>query len=213
LQFSVHRLAADGVLTHAEFLDLSGGDPSRGCAEALIPACGDSGPIYVYNKSYEQGRIADLAERFPDLAPRLLALNVRIVDLLPVAREHYYHPSQEGSWSIKSVVPAMFPEESSLRYDDLEEVQDGELAQKAYLEAIASSTTADRRQQIERQLRAYCKLDTLATIKLWSKFSGIPVHIGSAIWHAVPMTSSADRRVSTAYEDRNHEPDWSGVGG
>jgi len=176
-QFSAHRLAADGVLTHAEFLDLSGGDPSRGCAEALIPACGSSGPIYVYNKTYEQGRIADLAERFPDLAPKLLALNVRIVDLLPVTRDHYYHPSQEGSWSIKSVVPAMFPEESSLRYDALEEVQDGELAQKAYLEAIASSTTADRRQQIERQLLAYCKLDTLATIKLWSKFAGTPVSI------------------------------------
>jgi hypothetical protein len=31
----------------------------------------------------------------------------RDVDLLPVARERYYHPSQQGSWSIKKVLPAM----------------------------------------------------------------------------------------------------------
>jgi hypothetical protein len=171
-QFSVHCLSEDGALTHKEFLDLSGGDPSRACAEALVPACGKSGSVYVYNKSYEQGRISDFAARFPDLAAGLLALNNRIVDLLPVAREYYYHPAQKGSWSIKSVLPAMFPDDPALSYDELEEVQDGGLAQQAYLEAIHADTTSDRRQQIESRLLAYCKLDTLATIMLWSKFVG-----------------------------------------
>ena len=40
-------------------------------------------------------------------------------DLRPIAEDYYCHPSQEGSWSLKKVVPAVVPE---LRYDVLEGV-------------------------------------------------------------------------------------------
>ena len=40
----------------------------------------------------------------------LLAIAARVVDLLLVARSHYYHPSQQGSWSIKKVLPAIAPD-------------------------------------------------------------------------------------------------------
>lgn len=180
-QFSTHCVTVDGKLTHAEFLDVSGEDPSRACAEALLLACGDCGPVYVYNKSYEQSRITDLGGRFPNLAAGLLGLNNRIVDLLPVAREHYYHPAQEGSWSIKSVLPAMFPDDPELSYDTLEEVQDGGIAQRAYLEAINSKTAVERKSQIERQLLTYCKLDTLATVMLWARFTGRAVAAATVV--------------------------------
>lgn len=167
-QFSAHRLGRTGTLGHRAFLDLSGRDPSRAFAEALIAACGERGPVFVYNASFEVGRITELAARFPRLRTALLALVARIVDLLPVARERFYHPSQQGSWSIKHLLPAVAPE---LCYDNLDGVQDGGSAMQAYLEAIDANTTFARKQEIERQLLAYCHLDTLAMVKLWEFFA------------------------------------------
>ncbi len=168
-QFSLHRLGKRGKLEHNEFLDLSGNDPSRACAESLIDACGEVGPVFVYNAAFEKARISELSERFKKLSKRLLAINDRIVDLLPIARNHYYHPSQQGSWSIKSVLPAVVPE---LSYQSLAGVQDGGGAQGAFLEAIHPDTTADRKKQLGSQLLAYCKMDTYAMVRLWQVFAG-----------------------------------------
>ena len=168
-QFSLHKLSKAGVLKHRQFLDLSGNDPSKAFAEALIAACGTSGPIFVYNAGFEKARIKEAAVRFRLLRIRLLALIDRVVDLLPVAQAHFYHPSQEGSWSIKKVLPAVIPE---LRYDQLDGVQDGGAAMDAYLEAVAPETTAQRKSEIERQLLAYCCLDTYAMVRLWQAFAG-----------------------------------------
>ena len=168
-QFSLHRLTRTGKLEHQSYLDLSGDDPSLAFAEALISACGKRGPVYVFNAGFEMARIKELAERFPRLQQDLLAINKRVVDLLPVARARYYHPSQQGSWSIKKVLPAIAPD---LRYDHLDGVQDGGMAMDAYLEAIAPTTSLERKTQIERQLFIYCRLDTFAMVRLWQFFTG-----------------------------------------
>lgn len=168
-QFSLHRLDASGQLEHTEFLDLSGSDPSESFAQSLIAACSGQGPVFVYNAGFEMARIRELAERFPSLSQPLLAINDRVVDLLPVARKRYYHPSQQGSWSIKKVLPAVVPE---LRYDTLDGVQDGGMAMDAFLEGIHPDTTPERKTQIKQQLLAYCKLDTYAMVRLWQVFSG-----------------------------------------
>ena len=171
-QFSVHRLGRTGRATHQAFLDLSGGNPSLAFAQSLVAACGERGPVFVYNAAFETTRIRELAERHPRLATALRAINDRVVDLLPIARQHYYHPSQQGSWSIKAVLPALCPE---LHYDALDGVQDGGAAQQAYLEAITPATSAPRKAELERQLLAYCSLDTWAMVRLWSAFTGQPV--------------------------------------
>lgn len=168
-QFSVHRVGEDGAITNEGFLDLSGNDPSEPCAKALIAACGSTGPVYVYNQAFEKKVLRELAERVPRYAEGLMRIHDRVVDLLPVARDHYYHPSQEGSWSIKAVLPAVFPE---LRYDALDGVKDGGMAMAAYLEATESHTTNERRQALAAELTRYCALDTWATVKLWAFFLG-----------------------------------------
>jgi len=128
-QFSLHTLLPTGELQHDEFLDFSGNDPSRGFVTALIKGCGSVLlPIFVYNAAFERTRISELADRFPVQRTALLAINARIVDLLPIARARYYHPSQQGSWSIKAVLPAMAPE---LKYSDMDGVQDGGMAMRA----------------------------------------------------------------------------------
>ena len=168
-QFSAHRLTRTGKLTHSAFLSLSGKDPSREFAEALIAACSASGPVFVYNAAFETTRIGELAQRFARLRPALLAINVRVVDLHPIARQRYYHPSQQGSWSIKKVLPAVAPD---LGYDQLEGVQNGGMAMDAYREAISADTPAPRKAQIEAQLLAYCELDTYAMVRLWQFLAG-----------------------------------------
>jgi hypothetical protein len=168
-QFSVHRLSRTSKLEHESFLDLSGKDPAKAFAEALIAACGERGPIFVYSAPFEMSRIRELAVRFPRLAAPLLAINTRIVDLLPIAREYYYHPSQQGSWSIKAVLPALCPD---LTYDDLDGVQDGGMTMEAYMEAISPQTNTERKAAIKRQLLAYCTLDTFAMVRMWSAFTG-----------------------------------------
>lgn len=168
-QFSVHRLSRTGKLEQTSFLDLTGEDPSRAFAEALIGACGESGPVFVYNAGFETARIRELAERYPRLKRPLLDINSRVVDLLRVAESRYYHPSQQGSWSIKKLLPAVAPD---LRYDQLEGVQDGGMAMDAYLEAISSETTSDRKVRIHQQLISYCGLDTYAMVRIWQFFSG-----------------------------------------
>jgi hypothetical protein len=168
-QFSVHRLEPSGELAHQAFLDVSGEDPSLAFAQALVGACGTHGPVFVYNAGFETSRITELAARFPHLSRDLLAINERVVDLLPIARERYYHPGQQGSWSIKRVLPAVAPD---LRYDVLDGVQDGGAAMQAYVEAIDLKMSPARKLQIERQLLDYCHLDTLAMVRLWQFFAG-----------------------------------------
>jgi hypothetical protein len=168
-QFSVHHLSDTGQLTEQSFIDLSGNDPSEAFAKALVTACHEPNPIFVYNAGFEKTRIKEMAEKFPPLAQALLALIARLVDLLPIAREYYYHPSQQGSWSIKAVLPALCPD---LHYEDLEGVQDGGMAMTAFAEALAPQTAPTRKAEIERQLLDYCKLDTYAMVRLWSAFTG-----------------------------------------
>jgi predicted RecB family nuclease len=105
----------------------------------------------------------------PDLAQQLTSIISRFVDLYPIAQRHYYHPSQHGRWSLKSVLPALCPE---LSYEALDGVADGMMAQLAYQEAIARETTAERKDQLRQQLHEYCKLDTFAMVRIWEVFRG-----------------------------------------
>lgn len=161
-QFSLHGEGADGQIDHKEFLSLDGSDPRRACAEALVAMVPKSGSVIAYNAGFERGCITRLAARFPDLSEDLNAIAARLVDLLPVARKHWYHRDQQGSWSIKAVLPTI-PDSSG--YAGLD-VADGLAAQIAYLEATEPTTPADRRREIDQSLRVYCAKDTFAMIEV-----------------------------------------------
>src|SRR5690606_29267679 len=161
-QWSCHYESAPGVLRHADFLDLTGEPPMRRFAESLIRVLGRDGPVLVYT-GYEGGIINALAARFPDLAPALTDVTGRLVDLYPLAERGFYHPAMHGSWSLKALVPLVAPD---LRYSDLEEIQEGTGASEGYLEAIDPATAPDRRQALAQALRAYCRMDTEALVRL-----------------------------------------------
>ena len=83
----------------------------------------------------------------------------RLFDLLAVARTHYYHPAQCGSWSIKALLPAMSGGDP---YADLEGIREGGMAAEAYRHAIQGDTAEAERQVIADQLKRYCALDVQA---------------------------------------------------
>jgi hypothetical protein len=166
-QFSVHRVSADGGMVHRDFLDLSGADPREALAEALIEACEEEGPVFVYS-SFEGSRIEELMEQFPEQAEALDELVGRLVDLRPIAEKCYYHPDQRGSWSIKKVLPTL----TDMDYDTLTGVKDGGMAMEAYVEAIAPGTSAQRKAEIDTELREYCAMDTEAMVRIWEVFAG-----------------------------------------
>lgn len=168
-QFSCHELGADGELKHHECLDITGQDPRVLFAAALIKACGDEGPVFVYNAKFENRIMRELADEVEEVSDALHRIIARVVDLEPIARRNYYHPSQHGSWSLKAVLPAICPD---LDYSQLEGVHHGGEAQQAYLEAINPETSEERREELRRQLLEYCKLDTLALVRMWEVFSG-----------------------------------------
>ena len=51
-----------------------------------------------------------MADALPALAEPLRSIIDRLVDLLQVVRNHVYHPDFGGSFSLKSVLPALVPE-------------------------------------------------------------------------------------------------------
>lgn len=161
-QFSCHSVDAEGSVTHRTFLDLTGDDPSRACAAALIEYLGTEGAIVSYS-AFERTTIRALALRFPDMEPQLSGLAARVVDLLPVVKSHFYHRDMKGSYSIKAVLPTIAPQ---LDYSQLGSVKDGLAAQMAYLEAISPTCTDERRRELGTDLERYCTLDSLAMIEL-----------------------------------------------
>lgn len=164
-QWSCHIERREGVFEHGEFLDLSGDDPSVRCIQRMLEVIdpGDDGPIFVYYATYERGRLQELAERHPEYAAPIETYIKRLVDLLPIVRDRFYHPAMRGSFSIKKVLPVIAPD---LDYEALQGVQEGTGAQTAFLEAAFDQVSPERKREIEESLRVYCRQDTWAMVEV-----------------------------------------------
>jgi len=162
-QWSCHVESRRGKVHHHEFLAEAGEDPRRAFAESLVDVLGDDdGPIFVYYAAFERSRMEELAESFPDLAPALEAAIARLVDLHPLVREHYYHPGQHGSWSLKAVLPAIAPE---LDYGELK-ISAGGMAAESYRKLLEPELDEAEAAGIRAALREYCQRDTYALVRI-----------------------------------------------
>lgn len=165
-QYSLHIVEReDGEAEHREFLAESGIDPRRALAEKLCEEMPQNACTLAYHAGTERGIIEKLAEKFPDLSVRLLNIANGIVDLLPVFQKGYYYKREMGgSFSVKSVLPAVFPE---LDYHNLDGVQNGTEAMDIFPQI--ASMPPEEAQKVRKQLLEYCKRDTLAMVKLWQE--------------------------------------------
>ena len=164
VQFSCHVQEADGGVTHYEWLAEGPGDPRPTLAERLIRACEPARTVVAYNAGFERGRIEQMAEVLPALAAPLGSIVARLVDLLPVIRNHVYHPDFGGSFSLKRVLPALVP---GLGYEDLA-INEGGMA-SLELERLlfqGAELTEDTKAQLRTDLLRYCGQDTFGLVKL-----------------------------------------------
>ena len=166
-QYSLHYIECEGgALKHKAFLAESGTDPRRKVAEALCRDIPENVCVTAYNKSFECTRLRELAAAYPDLSAHLTNIADHIADLLvPFQSGYYYNRAMGGSFSIKSVLPAIYPDDPSLDYHNLEGVHNGGEAMSIFPQ-IQFMSPAE--QQAARQnLLKYCELDTYAMVKVW----------------------------------------------
>ncbi|MBR3334490.1 MAG: DUF2779 domain-containing protein [Clostridia bacterium] len=168
-QYSLHYIEREGgELKHREFLAESGTDPRRAIAEALCRDIPADACVTAFNKRFECSRLKELAETFPDLSEHLLAIEGNVQDLLdPFQKGWYYRKEIGGSFSIKSVLPAICPDDPELDYQALEGVHNGTEAMSVYPEI--RFMPPEKQEKARRNLLAYCKLDTLAMVKVWEE--------------------------------------------
>lgn len=146
------------------------------------------GTMLAQNTSYEQGRLTELAELFPEYAPKLLAIRDKSADLIHLLKTdgsdglykqwgfdtercktiNYYHKDLSGSYSIKKTLPVLVP---NLSYDEMKKhtVSNGVQAYATYLNYDAEpGTTRDMDTKEERihALRLYCQQDTWAMVEI-----------------------------------------------
>ncbi len=160
-QFSLHMQSeVGGPVRQEEFLDTSGADPRESLILKMLDSIGDEGDIVAYYAEFEKRVIADLALAYPQYAERLQKLLPRFRDPLPLIRSHIYLKEFNGSFSIKSVGPALLGNEFS--YENLR-VRDGAMAQAAYLECLKDKGDGE---EIRGALREYCGQDTFILVKL-----------------------------------------------
>ncbi len=168
-QYSLHYIESEnGELKHKEFLGVSGEDPRRALAQQLCADIPENACVLAYNRGFERGRIKELSLLFPDLADKLMKIHANIQDLIdPFHHGHYYNQAIGNSFSIKSVLPAMFPNDPELDYHNLEGVHNGSEAMNLF-PLIKDMPPAE--QEVARDnLLKYCELDTYAMVKIWQK--------------------------------------------
>jgi hypothetical protein len=161
-QYSLHVERSSGSeLAQREYL----ADHARDCREELVArlirdtaACRT---IVVYS-SFEETQIRGLASLLPTYATNLADLEAKLFDLEPVVRRGLVHPEFRGRSSIKVVLPVLAPD---LSYTDLE-IGDGGSAVAAFAKLAAGKATDEDIQAVRGALLEYCKLDTLAMVRM-----------------------------------------------
>jgi hypothetical protein len=170
VQFSYHEQAAGepGGYRHSAYLAEGPGDPREELAERLLEATANAERIMMYSH-FERTRIRELAGWVPRLAADLEALQHKLVDLLPVVQRHVYHPRFAGSFSLKYVLNPMVPD---LTYDDLA-IVDGQVASVEIARLLFVAHKVRDRDQLRRDLLAYCERDTWAMVRLLESLRAI----------------------------------------
>lgn len=196
VQFSFCAAQPDGTLVHADWLADGPGDPREAIAVALIEACRRVDKIAVYNVGFERGCLHHLSDAVPGLAGELNDIDSRLVDLLPIVRNHIYHSDFYGSFSLKRVFPVMTDE---LVYDALE-ISDGSSA-SSLLQALLLEPqrfTPEERLLRRQELLAYCRADTGGLAKLLCRLKRLEAgSIGQALEEVEPAFSPSQDRLQT----------------
>ncbi len=124
--------------------------------------------VTAYHKSFECGRLNELADLFPDLSDHLRNISDHVVDLEePFSKGMFYDVAMGGRSSIKVVLPALYPNDPELDYHSLPLVHNGGEAMDIYPKMLEANP--GEKEKIRHGLLVYCCLDTLAMVKVLKK--------------------------------------------
>lgn len=122
--------------------------------------------------SFEKKVLKNLASLYPDLSEHLLNIREGMKDLMiPFQNRDYYNKEMKGSYSIKCVLPALFPDDPELDYHNLPLIHKGDEASNAY--ATLHLKSKKEQEEIRKGLLVYCELDTYAMVKIWEKLQEV----------------------------------------
>ena len=174
-QYSLHIIKEQGApLEHKEFLaEVDDENMIRNFAESMIKNLPENGSVLVYNKRFEEKIVNEkIAILFPDLESEIVRINGNMVDLMkPFENRQYYSKEMEGSYSIKYVLPALYPDDPELDYSNLPLIHNGGEASDAFL--ALKDKAPEEQEEIRYALLKYCELDTYAMVKIWEKFKEV----------------------------------------
>src|SRR3989344_5442 len=165
-QFSIHIIKEKGTEPeHHAFLYKGDKDPRKDFTFALKNLLGENGTVLVYNQTFEVGRLKELAENMPSYKKWVDSTLNRVVDLLVPFREFsYYNSIQQGSASIKKVLPAL----CNVDYSGME-IEDGVTASIEFFRVTYNDCSKEERDEVRENLLKYCELDTLAEVMIVEK--------------------------------------------
>jgi hypothetical protein len=156
--FSLHIL--DKELQHHSFI--AEGDPRKKIIQKLKQLIGDTGSIIAYSDRIEKSRLKDMSFWFPYYKKWTDSLMPRFVDLIKPFRNFYvYHPKQNGSASIKNVLPAW----TDKSYNDLD-IKEGDIAGIEYMRVTQENVSVAEKKKVFTNLEKYCERDTYAMVLL-----------------------------------------------
>ncbi|MCW3083064.1 MAG: hypothetical protein JWP12_430 [Bacteroidetes bacterium] len=163
-QYSIHyKKSKEAPLEHFEFLAEQGMDPRKAFLLSILEHTKTEGAILVYDALMERNVLNGLKKDFPEYKNEIDARLERFLDLIiPFQERSYYHPAMKNSVSIKNVLPALVPD---LSYNNLK-IASGSMAMIAY-EKLQKETDMFKLLEVREQLLEYCKMDTLAMVKLF----------------------------------------------
>lgn len=163
-QYSLHyKKDIELPLEHFHFLAEQGADPRKAFIESLLKDSENEGTILVYDAQMERNVLNGLKNDFPEYGTAIELRLKRIVDLAqPFQDRNYYHPAMQNSISIKNLLHALVPD---LSYTDLK-ISSGSIAMIAF-EKLQKETDMFKILEVREQLIEYCKLDTLAMVKIF----------------------------------------------
>lgn len=166
-QFSVHKIDSKGKKTHFSFISSGKKDPRKKFINAINRKVGTKGSIIVYNQVFEQGRLKEIGEFFPLEKEHVDKIIARMIDLLiPFRNFEYYNRKQEGSASIKYVLPAM----TDMTYKGMEIANGGQASIRyAYIthgDIKGNKAKKGEIKKVRDDLKKYCALDTEAMVKI-----------------------------------------------
>lgn len=162
-QYSLHiQEKPNGEVKHISFLANEKEDPRKPILESMKKNLGEHGTILAWNQGFEIGVIKELIEYFPEYQEWGIKILERFNDLIiPFRSFYYYNQIQEGSASLKKVLPAL----TDLSYKELEIANGGD-ASSAYEKICMEDLPEEEVNKIRKNLEIYCELDTWAEVKI-----------------------------------------------